>query len=116
MQSGCILQLDQNGVVPKHDRIELDTLNPLTADLTRDQQAVLNLIFSYFHGAGDWPIWQFVDLGLQPPGSALDALSSLPRVRNPDPRNWAQLYALVWWENMAMAGPLDASVARAFRG
>ena len=77
--------------------------NILREPLGNDQRTLLRTIWEPFALSGEWPIWQFVDLTLDRM-SGLDAaavLSSLPRVRHPDPAMWSSSYALVWYMNIS---------------
>jgi len=78
-------------------------INPLLAQPTHDQYAVLNTIYGQLEQAADWPIWQYVDHAVRPVGCAWPALRSMPLLK--DTRvslGWK--YSWAWWDEWGLGG------------
>jgi len=78
----------------------------LREPLGQEPMQLLQVIHEPFAQAGDWPIWQYVDLTLDTKWG-LDAtavLATLPTIRHHNPAMWSSKYALTWHTN-AITGP-----------
>jgi hypothetical protein len=74
----------------------------LDEELTVEQEAVLAVVHGELEQIERWPIWQYVDLLVQPYGAAWRAVSSMPRFRD-DRQAIPAHYGLTWWGRMPMA-------------
>lgn len=78
-------------------------MNPLLQEAKGDQYAVLMVIHGYLEEGLDWPVWQYVERRVGPRGAALQALTSMPFLRNRGQLiGWK--YGWTWWENFGASG------------
>jgi hypothetical protein len=94
-----------------------DVTGSLRERLSPDQERLIRVIFEPFDQAGEWPVWQYVDLTLDSRfgiDTAADVLASLPGVGERSPMSLS--YGLTWRQDSYAQPRLDVPVALTVAG
>jgi hypothetical protein len=69
-------------------------------EATGDAYAVLQVLNAQLEERAAWPLFDYVDGQINPPGSAAKGIESMPRI-SAGQRGWS--YSWVWWEDFALS-------------
>ena len=82
-----------------------ESVNPLLAPLTTDQQQIVELLASTYREQRSWPPWQFIEGSMDSAGvDAASVLATFPRLGNPN-YVYGFSYGLTWTQGSLGSSP-----------